>query len=190
LAFGGDGYDTIGRSLVYYGGDADALADYLATKPSIRTEPEGRVTHKPRFDDVSKDAWYFDTIVSAAARGLIESGHLFNPHTPVTANEMQELLGGLLPNGESSITGDAPLTRERLAVMLSEFLMGYELAEASGEPSYADAGLIGGEYLEAVAFAYKTRLMLGDGKSFNPQGIVTRAQAAAVLINIVKEEFK
>jgi 5'-nucleotidase len=51
LAFGGDGYDTAGRSLVYYGGDADALADYLATEPAINDEPEGRVTvaqKKPR----------------------------------------------------------------------------------------------------------------------------------------------
>jgi 5'-nucleotidase len=166
LAFRGDGYGSAGRNLVYFGGDADALADYLATEPTISAEPEGRVTPKPRFDDVSKDAWYFDAVSQAAAMGLIESGGSFHPYASVTV-------------------GDAPLTRERLAVMLSEFLSGYELAEIDGEPDYADAELIGGEFLEAVAFAYRTRLMIGDGRNFNPQGVVTRAQAVTVLINIV-----
>jgi 5'-nucleotidase len=186
LAFGGDGYDTTGRNLVYYGGDADALADYLATEPTINAEPEGRVTQKPRFDDVFKDAWYFDAVIGAAARGLIESGGLFNPHAPVAANEMRELLGGLLPDGETSTAGDVPLTRERLASMLMDLLTGYVLTHKDSRPEYADMELISVEYREAVVYAYKTGLMVGvGGGRFDPQGIVTRAQAATVLMNIV-----
>lgn len=46
LAAGGDGYTMLanGRNLVYYGGDADALADYIATKPSISSAAEGRIS--------------------------------------------------------------------------------------------------------------------------------------------------
>lgn len=46
LAVGGDGYDMLanGKNLIYYSGDADALAGYIATKPAFQAEPEGRVT--------------------------------------------------------------------------------------------------------------------------------------------------
>jgi 5'-nucleotidase len=46
LAFGGDGYDMLknNENLVYYGGDAEAFADYLRTNPVIKSEAEGRVS--------------------------------------------------------------------------------------------------------------------------------------------------
>ena len=46
MVAGGAGYDMLknGRNLVYYGGDAEVLADYLVTNPIINAEPEGRVT--------------------------------------------------------------------------------------------------------------------------------------------------
>jgi hypothetical protein len=189
LAFGGDGYNLTGRNLVYYGGDADALANYLATNPAIDAEGAGRVTQKPRFDDVSEGAWYYDAVTRLAAEGLMGAGNSFNPYAPVTANEMLDIFNAVLPYGKSSVTGDEPLTREGLAFMLLEFLKDYRLAEASGEPGYADAGLIGGEFVEAVSFAYRTRLMIGDGRNFNPQGDVTRAQAATLLMNIANVDF-
>jgi LPXTG-motif cell wall-anchored protein len=46
LAAGGDGYMqmlTGGRGVVYYGSDAEALAEHLETNPVIRAEAEGRV---------------------------------------------------------------------------------------------------------------------------------------------------
>lgn len=46
IAAGGDGYTMVaaGAALVYYGGNAEAFADYLATDPAIGAEPEGRIT--------------------------------------------------------------------------------------------------------------------------------------------------
>lgn len=46
LAAGGDGYTMLanGANLVYYGDDAEAFADYLATNPTINAESEGRIT--------------------------------------------------------------------------------------------------------------------------------------------------
>jgi len=45
IAAGGDGYTMLQNATdpVYYGGDVDALAAYLATNPIINSEPEGRV---------------------------------------------------------------------------------------------------------------------------------------------------
>lgn len=44
LSSGGDGYDmmTNGSELIYYGGDAEALVDYLATNPVLNAEPDHR----------------------------------------------------------------------------------------------------------------------------------------------------
>jgi 5'-nucleotidase len=46
LAFGGDGYDMLqnGENFIYYGGDAEALADYLRRDLVIKAEAEGRVS--------------------------------------------------------------------------------------------------------------------------------------------------
>ncbi|MCL2065293.1 MAG: bifunctional metallophosphatase/5'-nucleotidase [Candidatus Cloacimonetes bacterium] len=46
LAVGGDGYTMLqtGQNIVYYGGDAEAFINYLATNPVINEEGEGRIT--------------------------------------------------------------------------------------------------------------------------------------------------
>ena len=46
MALGGDGYDMLahGQNLIYYGGDAEAFANYLKTEPDIKSEAEGRVS--------------------------------------------------------------------------------------------------------------------------------------------------
>ena len=45
IVVGGDGYTMMldGENAMYYQGDAEALIDYLATKPAIKAEAEGRV---------------------------------------------------------------------------------------------------------------------------------------------------
>lgn len=45
IAAGGDGYNLeSGRNLVYYGDDAEALANYIKTGPAINAEADGRVS--------------------------------------------------------------------------------------------------------------------------------------------------
>ena len=47
LAAGGDGYASMledGRSIIYYGSDAEALVEYIKTAPVIQNEAEGRVS--------------------------------------------------------------------------------------------------------------------------------------------------
>ena len=48
LLAGGDGYTmlTAGTNLVYYGGDAEAFVEYLATNPVIKEEGEGRISYQ------------------------------------------------------------------------------------------------------------------------------------------------
>ena len=142
----------------------------------------------PCFDDVTPDDWYYSAVSGIAVEGFMGTSGSFKPDAPVTSDEMQVLLNALLPYGKmSDETGSAdPLTRELLAVMLYEMLSGYNLAETSGEPQYSDAGKITGDYLDAVIYAYRTGLMRGIGGGFfDPKGIVNRAQAAAVLNNII-----
>lgn len=64
IAAGGDGYDMANsKNLKYYGGDAEAFINYLAIKPKINAEPEGRVSA------LLKDALY--VVMPDATHGFL-----------------------------------------------------------------------------------------------------------------------
>jgi len=139
-----------------------------------------------QFDDVPESAWYFSAVTNMTEKGLVESGGSFRPNAPITADELHGLLSAVLPVGDSSVGGDGIFTRERLAVMLHELLAGHIIAEDGGEAEYVDAGEIDASCMAAVLYAYRAGLMRGvGGGRFDPKGIVTRAQAAVVLDNVM-----
>lgn len=118
------------------------------------------------FKDVDLDAFYARYVEWAARNGIVRG------------------------NGQGSFFADAYVTREQLAVILYNFLqyLGLELNEQnSGEHSFADAGDISGFAKEAVMAMYRAGVINGkNGNVFDPQGIASRAEVAAMLERLIR----
>jgi len=115
------------------------------------------------FKDVEAGSWYAVDIAAAFESGII------NGKTP-------ELFG---PNDT--------ITREEAAVML---LRAYEKlvgeVTITSRYAYEDAGQISPWALEAVMKAWELGLMVGKGANrFDPQGLVTRAEGAQLMVNFI-----
>jgi 5'-nucleotidase len=187
LAAGGDGYDMLanGENLIYYGSDADALADYLMTQPIINAEPEGRVSvaeiimtramliaeiykfagspaynsEKIHFTDVIKHS---DAIMWAAENGIVNGigGGWFAP--------------------------DKAVTREQMVTILYRYCQwdGIEVSAMGNANilSYKDAFEVSGYAMPAMQWACDAGLIDGKpGGYLDPQGSVTKAETMAAL---------
>ena len=92
----------------------------LVTDPFLSTVWELDLT-PPRFEDVSPDAWYHDTVLEAVDRGLVSgvSATRFNPDGPLTrgmflhmlANLQRGLDGDLVLDGSRQFTDVPPDSR-------------------------------------------------------------------------------
>ena len=124
---------------------------------------EGRpvVNYLMQFGDVSGGAWYAEAVRWAAAQG-IAGGHddgMFGP--------------------------DENITREQLAVMLWRYA-GCPAA-AGRELDLTDAGEASGYALDALRWAVEKEIINGSGGGqLAPKGLATRAQAAQMLMNFLK----
>ena len=89
----------------------------------------------------------------------------------------QGLVNGY-PNG--AFGGEDSVTREQLVTMLWR----YAGSPSAGTATFADADRIGTYAASAVAWAQSNGVVNGVGQNrFDPQGIVSRAQLATVLMN-------
>ena len=121
---------------------------------------EGRpiVNYSLQYGDVAEDAWYTEAIRWAACQGIIGgySGGMFGPNDSIT--------------------------REQLAVMLWRYAG--SPAATDKELHFTDADKASGYALEALRWAVESGVMSGRGGGIlDPKGLVTRAQAAQMLIN-------
>ena len=121
---------------------------------------EGRpvVNYLLQYGDVAEGAWYTEAIRWAASQGIIGgySGGIFGPNDSIT--------------------------REQLAVMLWRYAG--SPAATDKELHFTDADKAGGYALEALRWAVESGVMSGRGGGIlDPKGLVTRAQAAQMLIN-------
>ncbi|WP_164820170.1 S-layer homology domain-containing protein, partial [Paenibacillus pasadenensis] len=83
----------------------------------------------------------------------------------------------------------APVSRQELAALASRAASQLGVAaRAAGAASaaYADADAIARWAAEPVADAARLGLMAGDGGRFEPARAVTRAEAAAVLVRLLR----
>ncbi|MEF2967891.1 S-layer homology domain-containing protein [Paenibacillus sp. M1] len=111
---------------------------------------------------VEPESLYYDAVKFAAERDWIDRGGTLNM--------------------------DAELTREQLAVMLASIVK-YDkfaafLTEDQSLSQFGDKSSIGSK--GEVALAVKLGLLKGQNGQFNPKGHVTKAEAAAVIMNLVK----
>ncbi len=119
------------------------------------------------FTDVKADTWYAGAVGTAAAAGLVqgfETGQ-FQP--------------------------DATITREQMAVMVeraAKFAGMSTTESASLSQAYSDASSISGWAQTSVGWAVKAGIMQGtDERSFAPEELATRAQAAVMLMRMLQK---
>jgi len=127
----------------------------------------GKSLEKPTspYDDVQVP-WYFDAVDQAKKLGLLDfvSGSSFKPDEPLTREEMASMLAAALRHAKLPVSNDF--------VSLE---------------SYKDFNKIDAAYLENIRLIVKLNIMTGTGgKTFDPKGVTTRAQAAIVLIKTLQ----
>lgn len=113
--------------------------------------------------DVPAGAWYAPSVNWACANGYAQAleGNTFAPERPVT--------------------------REEIAVILYNYLVksGRRLPDDSKVPaSFSDLDQVSAQARAAVDFMRAKGLLKGSGKKFNPQGQLTRAEAAQVFMRL------
>ncbi len=143
------------------------------------------------FNDIESH-WAKEDIQFVVSRGLISSTSpaRFSPNTAMT----REMFAGYFEwaskntiindtdNGE--ILPDQPITREEMAVILQNYakVSGITLPKVYEENNFADSDKISDYAKEAVKQMQMAGVISSKaGNLFDPQGIVTRAEASAVL---------
>lgn len=168
-----------------------------------------------QFDDISAGDWYYDNVKSAYRLGLMNgtAANTFYPEGTLTVAESIALAarihaayygntvptydGGNWYDGavsyarEHGIPGNAPYeipaTRETFADILAAALPAEELWDNGNSVSFADAALL--RRAEEVCLLGRAGVINGISRNgstfFEPNGNVTRAQAAAIITRMV-----
>lgn len=114
------------------------------------------------FGDVDSGQWYAEGVSWAAANGIVDG------------------------YGNGQFGPNNPITREQLAVMLWRYAGRPE--PKTKELDFTDAGKASGYALEALQWAVEQGIIQGKGNGIlDPKGTATRAQAAQMLMNFLKE---
>jgi hypothetical protein len=118
-----------------------------------------------RFSDVAASAYYAPYIEWAAENGIV---------------------GGI---GGGKFAPDQPITREQMAVILKNFIdkVEIELTAYPDKSSFTDSGKISSWAVDAVNYIKALGIITGlPNGSFNPQGMATRAEVAAIFSRFVR----
>ncbi len=129
-----------------------------------RVDSPYRATNGMQFKDVSKNDWYYEAIQWASANSIasgVGNGY-FEPNSPVTREQVAQFLYNY--NGRPNVSGSLP---------------------------FSDADKVSGWAKNAMLWAYQNKIINGTTSSdggllLDPQGGATRAQAAAILTNYMK----
>lgn len=165
IAIGGDGYEMMqnGKNHKYYGGDAEALVDYLATNPTINAEPEGRV-------QVSGTQSWAKDIDGHWAASAIETCHSYG------------IMNG---DGNGYYRPDDAITRAEFAAMVNR-AFGYDTLDVPELTGYTDVPSTAW-YANDIAIAFALGYMQGCGGGIAaPEDIVTREQSVVIMHRILR----
>ena len=153
------------------------------------------------FIDTEETDWFFDSVIYVARRGIMKGtgNNLFSPEQPFTRAMLMTMLArldgvnteggatwyekGLRCAAENGISDgtvpESPVTREQFVTMLCR----YAGAVADGNvESFSDYENISDWALAAVKWAVSNGIMLGYDGRLNPQGNVTRAETAVMMM--------
>ena len=117
------------------------------------------------FTDVKADAYYAAYVEWAAQKNIA---------------------GG---TGEGLFSPDAPVTREQMAVILTNYAgqMGYSIPAPLAEATFTDSDKISAWAVKEVTAMQRAGIVKGkDGNRFDPQGNATRAEISVVLRRFVE----
>lgn len=120
----------------------------------------------PTFTDTQNGAWYAAAVAWSASNGIVE---------------------GL---GDERFGPDEKITREQMCVLLIRYcnLAGIQLPAAAVVGTFKDDSTISGWSRESVNMARQLGLIEGkDGNRFDPQGFLTRAEAATVFMRFAQK---
>lgn len=124
------------------------------------------VSGSAAFPDVAAGQYYHDPVVWAVSKGVI-SGY---------------------PDGSFKPTD--PVTREQLAVMLYRYAkaagISTDIENPLGIENTTDRGSIAPYALEAMTWAYNSRLIMGTGTLLSPTRAATRGETAQILIRFTE----
>ena len=137
--------------------------------------------------NVKKSAWYADTIQSALDRGLIPEAMVDGYSVEVVVDE-----DGSKAVYDGTFDAEKPITREEMAYVAQASYQyslgedGLEMLSIPADLDFDDTSAISAWALNAVKHAFANSLVagMGDG-TFGPRSTATRAQAAAIIKNMI-----
>ena len=119
------------------------------------------------FPDIKADAYYARYAAWASKEGIVKGFE------------------------DGGFGGEAPVTREQLAVILTNFLnsMGFKLKDQLlHDAAFSDQGQIGDYAEDGINALYRAGVLSGKkGNLFDPKGTATRAQIAVMLNRLIAE---
>ncbi|WP_438347513.1 S-layer homology domain-containing protein [Paenibacillus sp. FA6] len=119
------------------------------------------------YNDIATETWYYEAINQAKQAGLLTkfANGQFEPTKPITREEMTLILA-------------VALRKNDVVVKKSERKM---------EDVFKDTNLMSKMFVSDIEMLFNANIMdgMGNGK-FDPQGVVTRAQAASVMIKMLQ----
>lgn len=127
-------------------------------------EPQGRITiveEAPVFTDVAEDAWYYEAVMTAYEKGIMDgtAEGVFSPMTSVNRAMLVTMLYRL--EGEPEVEGKVS-----------------EVFTDCNDDAY---------YANAVLWAYNNGIVSGRGEaSYQPLSTLTREEMAVILYNYMK----
>ena len=190
--------------------------DFRLTKDTKTFSGVSSVSNDFTFSDVSGKSWYHQAVTAAASQGILkgENEDTFAPNATMTRGEVLEALyalagkpaageasfvdmdadatyydaaawaekNGILAGiGEGTLAADTKVTREELVQMLYHYLGN----EYEGPvPDFRDIDEVTAE--NAVAWAVKEGVVSARQETLRPADLVTKAEAATMLINAKK----
>jgi len=120
------------------------------------------------YRDIRAGAWYAGAVAEAKSLGLLDfaKGDTFKPNQALTRGEMASMLAA--------------------AIRLEKPTMAQNASDASLQ-GFKDIGSVSASDLQNIHLMTKLRIMTGtSATTFSPNGVTTRAQAAAVFIRILR----
>ena len=184
------------------------------TKPSTKPKDEPAKPDASRFNDVSRNNWYFDSVQYVLENGLMNgtSASEFSPNADTTRGMIVTILARMegvntsggetwyargrewaMENGISDGTNmEGKITREQLAAMLYRYakMKGYDVSAPASLSGYTDASSVSGWAKEAMQWAVGSGLIQGSNNALTPQANASRAQIATILMRFAQNIAK
>lgn len=181
-------------------------------QPPEIPEADGGMNTEIPFEDVAKDAWYYDVVSQAYGMGLITgvSDTEFAPESSVTGAELLTMLyrddgnetteqqgnwydeavswaksNGIIKDDNGwDFDAEADLSREQMMVIIYRYMQykGNLQEEVSDLSDFADSGSVSDYASEAVQNLVGAGIIEGDNGYLRPADSLTRAETATILV--------